>query len=214
MNTFLYIWEVKTSKIPLALIRMATNHISLKLNKSVKFYKLLGTGKGETFTPKDANLKVWALLFVADSNLNNSRIIKRWRKDAIRERFYLLSPLSSHGSWGKKTPFIANQLQNSNSEIAVITRARIKSNLAIRFWKAVPPVVKSLRAAPGLKFAIGIGESPIGLQGTFSIWDNAKSLEEFAFRNEAHAKVIKETRTLDWYSEELFARFEVLSKAE
>ena len=214
MKTHLYIWDIKPINVPSAFFKMATNQFGLKFNKKVRFYKLLGTGKGETFTPRDANLLLWALLVVSENNIHELKIIKRWRKIAIQERYFELSPISSHGLWAKRKPFEVNKLNNANSEIAVITRARIKFKLSSRFWGSVPPVVKSLKSAPGLKYAIGIGESPIGLQGTFSIWENAKSLENFAFRGEAHAEVIKQTRSLDWYAEELFARFEVLSKAE
>lgn len=213
MSVQLYIWEIPKSKIPIAIIKMATNRIYLKSNPSITFYKLLGTGKGETFTPSDANLQSWALLIVG-TDQRESKIVKRWRKISKRERYFELSPIASHGSWAGKKPFVVNPLQNSNSEIAVITRARIKFKLSNAFWLAVPPVVHSLKSSPGLKMALGIGEAPIGLQGTFSIWENSAALEKFAFTGEEHSRVIRQTRELGWYSEELFSRFEVISKAE
>jgi hypothetical protein len=57
---------------------------------------------------------------------------------------------------------------------------------------------------------IGIGEAPVGLQGTFSIWRDARALSDFAYRAPEHASVIRRTRELGWYAEELFARFAVL----
>lgn len=213
MSVQLYFWDIPNYRIPLAIIKMATNRIYLKSNKSISFFKLLGTGKGITFTPNDANMQRWGLLVVGES-VQNTGIVSRWRKISTRERFYELSPIASHGTWAKRKPFIISQLKNPESEIAVITRAKIKFKLSKIFWNSVPPVVINLKSSPGLKMAIGIGEAPIGLQGTFSLWENAAALEKFAFKGEEHARVIKRTRELDWYSEELFARFEVITKAE
>jgi hypothetical protein len=57
--------------------------------------------------------------------------------------------------------------------------------------------------------AIGIGEAPIGLQGTFSLWKSAADLRTFAYKGEAHTKAIADTEKFQWYAEELFARFSV-----
>jgi hypothetical protein len=63
----------------------------------------------------------------------------------------------------------------------------------------------------GLELTIGIGEAPIGLQGTFSLWRSAAALNEFAYRRPAHTDVIQRTDRERWYAEELFARFAVRS---
>ena len=77
------------------------------------------------------------------------------------------------------------------------------------FWRSVPPVSADLRDRPGLLAAIGIGEAPIGLQGTFSLWESSAAVREFA-RAPAHAAVVARTQPERWYAEELFARFDVL----
>lgn len=59
--------------------------------------------------------------------------------------------------------------------------------------------------------SIGIGEAPVGLQGTFSLWESGQDLSAFAHRGPAHQQVISQTRERDWYAEELFARFAVQS---
>ena len=58
-------------------------------------------------------------------------------------------------------------------------------------------------------FTLGIGEAPVGLQGTFSIWRDAKAISDFAYRRPAHAEVVRKTHDLDWYAEEMFTRFQV-----
>ena len=42
------------------------------------------------------------------------------------------------------------------------------------FWRAVPPVSLDLAGRPGLRLAVGIGEAPVGLQGTFSLWETGR----------------------------------------
>ena len=126
-----------------------------------------------------------------------------------------LENLSSHGKWAKREPFLSTQTSlQAKSEplaIAAITRARIKWRKNLVFWRAVPPVITALDNAPGLIAAIGIGEAPIGLQGTFSIWRDGKSLRDFAYKSVAHNRAIEATKEIGWYSEELFARFAVVA---
>ena len=81
------------------------------------------------------------------------------------------------------------------------------------FWRAVPAVTASLRSAPGLIGAIGIGEAPIGLQGTFSIWEDPKTISYFAYRGEAHKEVIAATAREKWYAEEMFGRFALIDSS-
>ena len=45
------------------------------------------------------------------------------------------------------------------------------------------------------------------MQATFSLWSNAEAMMNYAYKNPKHAEMVKKTRELNWYSEELFARF-------
>jgi hypothetical protein len=219
MITVIYIWEIHTHQLLKAIWRMAMDRRSLKRDSSVAFFKLLGTGSGDTFTPGDANPRVWALLVTLDpKNANNqnklkeldsSKVVTAWRKFAHNEVRLIASPISSHGHWSKQQPFLVTK-QEWDGKILAITRARIAWRQNLKFWRAVPPVIESLRKSPGLELAIGIGEAPVGLQGTLSIWRDSESLREFAYKSAAHTAVIKRTELAQWYSEELFARFALL----
>ena len=195
---------------------MAIDRISLKRNKNVTFFKSLGSGKGETFTPRDADSKRWGLLVVIDSTdldfFDASALISSWRKISITEYRAVLQPISSHGMWSKRKPFDDNQISNWQGPVAAITRARIKWSMNSKFWRAVPPVTVSLKSSPGLLSAIGIGEAPIGLQGTFSRWESGAALRSFAYQGQAHIAAIQATKDLDWYAEELFARFAIIEE--
>jgi hypothetical protein len=210
--TVIYFWKIRPSKVGFALLRMALDRGALRRIKGVHFAKMLGTGKGETFTPRDAEANRWGALIVIDGAnlemLDHSKLINRWRANSLSEVRYLLDPISSHGLWAKVNPF-AYATTQTDGEVIAITRARIKWFQNFRFWRAVPPVTQSLHSSPGLLNTIGIGEAPIGLQGTFSHWKTGADLRNFAYKGAAHQVVIAATERHQWYAEELFARFAV-----
>ena len=215
MITTIYFWRIRAIFIPLAIIFMAINKMQLKRLSGVTFIKLLGTGKGESFTPRDADPFRWGMLITVSENqidmLDKSFVVKSWQKICISEYRVLLKPISSHGFWSGKQPFAVDKFEWAG-KIAAVTRARIVWRKNLIFWRAVPPVTESLHQSPGLLNAIGIGEAPIGLQGTFSIWQDAASLRDFAYKGQAHSEAIRATSANQWYSEELFARFAVIEE--
>ncbi len=215
MITVVYFWRISKVALPIAILNMASNKLMLKKIPGISFIKLLGTGKGETFTPKDADQFRWGILVTINEDkldqLEKSLVLKLWRKISSNEYRAILKPISSHGYWSGKQPFEVEKFEWSG-KIAAITRARIVWRKNFQFWRAVPPVTLSLHQSQGLLAAIGIGEAPIGLQGTFSIWESGAALREFAYKGNAHVEAIKATESNKWYSEELFARFAVIAE--
>jgi len=59
----------------------------------------------------------------------------------------------------------------------------------------------------------GIGETPVGWQGTVSIWAGVTELNAFAYGAQQHREVIERTPRQRWYAEELYARFTVTNTA-
>ncbi len=104
-----------------------------------------------------------------------------------------MRPLVSRGEWAGRTPFGDPRPHRWDGPVAAVTRARIKTAQWRRFWSAVPPVSGDLRAVDGLRLAIGIGEAPVGLQGTFSVWGSNAALTEFAHRRSPHTEVMRRT---------------------
>ena len=213
--TIAYFFTIESKSIPFAFLSMALDRVRSRAFTGISFSKLLGTGSGKTFTPRDADLSRWGMIVVINRDrleeFDSSTIIANWRKRAITEFRAVLSPISSHGLWAKENPFdFTKPISSPDIQIAAITRARIKWQKNFAFWGAVPPVVADLHNSPGLIAAIGIGEAPIGLQGTFSLWASAGALRDFAYKGQAHQVAIAQTEKIGWYSEELFARFEVL----
>jgi hypothetical protein len=179
------------------------------------FAKLLGTGSGRTFTPRDADPHHWGVLTCwrdADGpeRYEATRSHASWSSSAYEEGRILLRPLASRGTWAGRQPFGDPVAHRWDGRVAAITRARIKPALWRTFWSAVPPVSGDLRAVDGLDLAIGIGEAPVGLQGTFSMWSSNAALTDFAHRRSPHVEVMQRTHDIEWYAEELFARFAVI----
>ena len=215
MITRIYFWNIKSSKVLWAIFRMALDRRALKRNSSIGFWKLLGTGKGETFTPRDADPRRWGLLITIEEAaleaFENSQLMNRWKDNSHSQFSATLKAIAVHGKWSRKNPFKSEVAPiDWNGKVVAITRARIKWRKNFLFWRSVPPVTASLKTAPGLVKAIGIGEAPLGLQGTFSIWQDPKTISYFAYRGEAHKAAIAATAREKWYAEEMFARFALI----
>ena len=216
----LHLWRVAPGSVPRALLRMGTDRTAVRRLPGVRFAKLLGTGDGRTFTARDADLTRYGLLTTwtsaaAAAAFEDSRIARGWAALATESFRADLAPLVSQGRGSGRTPFGSPVPQRHNGPghdgpVAALTRARLTTRKAARFWAAVPPVSAALRQQPGLLAALGIGEAPLGLQGTFSLWSSATALRDFAHRDPAHVEVIRRTAEQRWYAEELFARFAVL----
>jgi hypothetical protein len=208
-----YFWKIEKKSLPFAFISMARDRGRLRRSRGVHFAKMLGTGTGENFTPSDADLSRWGALVVIDEAqldaIDNNPVIKGWNKQSKNEVRLVLDPIAAHGLWSGSNPFDWSHTAAADVKVVAITRARIKWLQNFRFWSAVPPVSADLHQSPGLIAAIGIGEAPIGLQGTFSLWENGKALRDFAYKGQAHQKAIEATAQYNWYAEELFSRFAV-----
>jgi heme-degrading monooxygenase HmoA len=154
-------------------------------------------------------LSVWETQADCSSYLS-SKPAKQWQKIATAQAHIELEPLSAKGTWAGKTPFGDPVPEKWDGPTAALTRAAIKPRWWREFWRSVPPVSKDLNASAGLITSLGIGEAPIGLQGTFSIWKTNESITSFSSKQKPHADVIARTHETGWYSEELFARFKVI----
>ena len=206
----LHLWRVAPSRVPRALLRMATDRRAARSTPGVRFAKLLGTGDGRTFTTRDADPTRWGLLTCWDRERGDSPVVRAWDRLAEESFRVDLRPLASRGRWSGREPFGRPVPRRCDGPVAAVTRARLRAGKAVTFWRAVPPVSAVLHRSPGLLAAVGVGEAPIGLQGTFSLWASGSALRDFAHRESAHTDVIARTATERWYAEELFARFEVL----
>lgn len=191
--------------MPGALARMAWLPLALRRNSDVEFVKLLGTARGFGVTAADPYR--WAALTVWRAH---ARPIEAFDRIAAAHVRLTLHPTATRGRWAGSKPFTAGTGEGTGGPVLIITRARLRPTRAVTFWRAIGPVAATLNDAEGLLTAFGIGEAPIGFQGTVSIWADGRHVNAFAYRTAEHAEVVRRTPAHRWYAEELFARFEVL----
>tara|TARA_B110000459_G_C16460882_1_gene425116 strand:- start:27 stop:764 length:738 start_codon:yes stop_codon:yes gene_type:complete len=192
---------------------MQLAHKSLVNTEGLSFYRLLGSGKGKGFNPFPdwsvyCLLQVWESEEAAHTFFNSSDLIQQYSERTDELFILYMKNISAGGTWVGKTPFEKGADLDSALPIAVITRATIKWNWLLRFWKYVPTSQEALDGNEGLIYTKGIGDVPIVQMATFSLWKNFESVKQFAYNSKQHQEAIRRTRKNDWYREELFARFQ------
>jgi len=202
------------------LAQMGTSPALLRQVAGLRFFRLLGSGADNGFglwpnLQRYSLLAVWENEAAAEHFFSASTLWSAYQHRS-QEMWHLhLAPIKSHGLWNGVNPFAYTtpEADVGTGPVAVLTRAAIRWHKTVRFWQFVDPTNARLSGAPGLLAAIGIGELPVVRQATFSVWESAEAMQQFAYRDEQHREVIKLTRQEKWYTEELFARFRVLGSA-
>lgn len=183
----------------------------------IGFHKLFGSGTREGFTPVP-NTAVWGVLATwpdhatARARVAGAPVFARHRARACESWTVFLAPTAARGRWSGAAPFedTAAEAGDGDGPLAALTRATIRPESALRFWRRQPGISRRIGSDPNVVFKIGLGEVPWLHQVTFSIWPDARRMAAFA-RTGAHAEAIRAVREQGWFSEELYARFTVLS---
>jgi heme-degrading monooxygenase HmoA len=201
-----------------AFAQMGLAPSKLQQKKGLRFFKLMGTGGGNGFSlwpdfGTYAFLGVWDSQKSADDFLKDNALLQTYYQKSSSIRTLKMLPVKSHGLWSGQNPFTEHKPVTIDSKlpVAVITRATLRPSRLIAFWKSVPSASAAIENAAGVQYFKGIGEWPFVQQATLSLWDSFEAVKKFAYRDQTHAKIIKKTRSQQWYSEDLFARFHVLS---
>lgn len=197
---------------------MGTAPMQLQRVPGLRFFKLMGSGanNGFGFWPnlrRYGFMAVWDDAAAADAFFAQNPVWVAYQQRSAEIWTTHLAPLKTHGLWDGQAPFdYAPALPAANmAPIAVLTRASIRWRKTPRFWQFVEPTSAALAQAVAVRAAIGLGELPLVRQATFSVWESAKAMQEYAYKDAKHREVIQLTRREKWYAEELFARFQVLS---
>lgn len=189
-------------------------HKPLQKTQGQSFYKLMGSGKDLGFNPWPdwsvySLLQVWENEAAADQFFQTSPIFKKYENQASTIWTLYMRNSKAHGAWSGANPFtVSTSLDKNILPVAIITRASIKVSKLAKFWSYVPTSEKPLKSNKELLYTKGIGEAPIIQMATFSLWSSMEAMKAFAYGSKEHQEAIHKTRKLNWYKEELFARFQ------
>lgn len=218
---------VGDAQVVLVLVDVAPRHRAWGLQRYVlgawplrgtpglRLAKILGSGHDGGFglRPSATRQGLFCLFDTpvqASDFLLSSTLVREYR-DCAREFLAVrLRTTSCRGSWsGIPLPVSAPSLADTvDRPMAALTRASIRPRSASAFWKLAPAAQKSLERAEGCRLAVGLGEAPLLRQATFSVWESADAMGRYA-RTGAHQEAIVQAYQQDFFSESMFARFEV-----
>lgn len=194
--------------------RMGSARALMARTPGLRFWRLLGTGRGKGFSLRPdfsryGLLAVWESAEAFETFYENSSLMRSYREHAREIWNARLLPLQAHGSWKRVNPFTPSSARPTEPgrPVAVLTRASIRLRRLAAFWRAVPSTSRALERAPGLLASTGTGEWPFTHPATFSLWRDEAAMSAFAYGDPAHAEVMRRRRDERWYGEELFARF-------
>ena len=221
--TTLTVFTLKPGHRRWGLAQMGTSQGPLKRVTGLRFFKLLGSGAANGFgvwpnLDRYGFMAVWEDAAAAAAFFGQHALWAAYQQRSAEQWTVQLAPIKAQGLWDGQNPFAAALVPAAAKEtagapeapVAVLTRASIRWRKAPRFWQFVEPTSAALAQVAGVRAAIGLGELPLVRQATFSVWESARAMQEYAYKDARHREVIQLTHREKWYGEEMFARFRVL----
>ena len=201
-----------------AFVMMGLARPMLKRIHGLTFWKLLGSGTGQGFTPIPnwgvyGILGVWASQEDAERGTAKLQPFTAYRTRAAESATLFLKVSSARGKWSGALPFNTSTTTHSQNSgpVAILTRATVKWQKIPQFWRHSPEISTRIGNNTDVMFKIGLGEVPLRQQLTFSVWPDIVRMAEFAHQNGPHHRAIQQVRKGNWFKEELYARFNIIS---
>jgi hypothetical protein len=203
----------RAGRAPAALSRLSTDRLRLRHTPGLRFWRLLGTGRGSSTAPsidprRTALFAVWDDVASLGNFQADHPLPARWRQ--AEEAWHLrMTMVGGGGTWNGRSFVCRGDLgpsMRADAPIVVITHAAVAA-LSWRQFRATSKLVAAeLSRADGLLASVAIGEAPLGRLGTLSVWSTPASAQGFA-SSTVHRAAAERARSEAWFNEELFARF-------
>jgi spheroidene monooxygenase len=190
--------------------RLVLGNKPLRTVSGLGFSKVLGSGAGGGFglAPSGTHQGLF-LVFDEETNarrfMADSPVLEAYRSHSRELCVVLLRACSSKGTWDGSAMAVTAEAP-MHGPIAALTRASIRPQHALPFWRLSPPAEVDLHAAAGCELAAGLGEAPLLRQATFSLWRDTAAMNDFA-RTGAHQQAIQRACNGGYFSETMFVRF-------
>ncbi len=190
--------------------RLVLGNKPLRQVPGLGFSKVLGSGAGGGFGLSPSGTHQGLFLTFDEEDQARSFIEQSPLLDAYRSRsreccVALLRASSSQGSWDGTAMAVTAEAP-VRGPVAALTRASIRPQHALSFWRLAPPAEVDLHAAAGCQLAAGLGEAPLLRQATFSLWDDTAAMTAYAHSG-AHQQAIHRAYSGGYFSETMFVRF-------
>jgi len=128
----------------------------LQQQPGIQFFRTLGTGAGLGFSlwpdfSTYALLTIWESEAAATAFLDSSSLMETYVAKSASQKHFSLHTLQSHGLWGKSNPFVAEKRDlHDDEKIGIITRATLRPNRLLEFWREVPAASKPYSKPKGV----------------------------------------------------------------
>ena len=216
------------------LSRMGLDRPLLRRTPGLRFWRLLGTGRGRTMT-LGADLRRWAMFAVweeeaaLDAFLADSPVAARWRELGRGDLHRAPRAAALARRVGRATRCarrrraaeprdaapVAPHGARARRPVAILTRASIRPLRLARFYRAIAAARRaSCSASPGLLASVGVGRVAGRAPGDLLALALARGRHRATpTARPATARWSRRTRAERWYAEELFARFRAYGSA-
>ncbi len=196
------------ARVPLLLATVPLERLRLRRQQGLAWGRHLGTGTGSRTLGVDPARWAWFCAWDDETEAERFHDALEARLGPFEVSTLHLRAVRATGRWAGHEVAVppADTEGASPAPLVVLTRARVRPTRWRPFRQAVPGVDAERGRAPGLLRSVGVGEWPVLVQGTLSVWQDAAAMTSFA-RAEGHRAAVRRTADERWYAEELFARF-------